>query len=324
MGERKHSVLIGSFVVGSLLIVLAGALFVGSTGFGGKRGKVVMVFEGSVKGLTIGAPVALRGVEIGQVTDIQLLLSTDKADIIMQVEAELSESNVRLVGKGMNAAQLFPYLIDNGLRAQLNMQSVLTGLLYIQMDFHPDTTASLPEVTSPHTQIPTIPTELELLRRTLQSIDYAKIAQDIGDIADGLNTVIATEDFRALPGDMHHALQALSQAGSGLTQAMDSLQPQIAAVLSDARSALQQVNQDLPRLTAGADQGLDRLDAALLATEQAMQSLGDQVGNGSPTLYQLDITLKELADASRALQSLARMLEEQPDALLRGRRSTKE
>ena len=147
MGEHKHSVLIGSFVVGSLLIALAGALFIGSTGFGGQREKVVMVFEGSVKGLTVGAPVALRGVEIGQVTDIQLLLATNRADIIMQVEAELSESNVRLVGEGVNASELIPYLIDNGLRAQLNMQSVLTGLLYIQMDFHPETPVTLSEVT---------------------------------------------------------------------------------------------------------------------------------------------------------------------------------
>lgn len=324
VGERKHSVLIGSFVVGSLLIVLAGALFIGSAGFGGQREKVVMVFEGSVKGLTVGAPVALRGVEVGQVTDIQLLLSTDKADIIMQVEAELSEGNVRLVGKGMNAAQLFPYLIDNGLRAQLNMQSVLTGLLYVQMDFHPGTIASLPKVGSPHTQIPTIPTELELLRRTLQSIDYAKIAQDIGDIADSLSTFIATEEFSALPADLHLALDSLARAGSGVTETMNGLQPQLSAVLVDARSTLQQVNEDLPRLAASAGQGLDRLDAALLATERTMQSLGEQVGSNSPTLYQLDTTLKELADASRALQSLARMLEEQPDALLRGRRGAEE
>jgi len=321
VSERKHSVLIGSFVVGSLLIVLAGAVVIGSTEFGGQRQQVVMVFEGSVKGLTVGAPVALRGVEIGQVTDIQLLLSTDKADIIMQVEAELSERNVRLVGGGMDASSLIPYLIDNGLRAQLNMQSVLTGLLYVQMDFHPDTVATLPDVTLPHPQIPTIPTELELLRRTLQSIDYAKIAQDIGDIAGSLNTLTATEAFQALPGDLQQTLASLAKAGDGLTDAMAALRPEMTTVLAEARGVLQQVNADLPRLSNSADSGLQRLDSALRVTEQAMQSLGDQVNAGSPTLYQLNTTLKEVANASRALQSLARMLEEHPDALLRGRRS---
>jgi len=324
VGERKHSVLIGSFVVGSLLIVLAGAVVIGSTGFSGQREQVVMVFEGSVKGLTVGAPIALRGVEIGQVTDIQLLLSTDKADIIMQVEAELSERNVRLVGESMEASELFPYLIDNGLRAQLNMQSVLTGLLYVQMDFHPDTLVSLPDVTSPHTQIPTIPTELELLRRTLQSIDYAGIAQDIGDIASSLKTLTATEEFQDLPGDLQQTLASLAQAGDGLTDAMAELRPEMTAMLAQARGTLAQVNADLPALTDSADRGLARLDSALLATERVMQSLGDQVDAGSPTLYQLNTTLKELADASRALQSLARMLEEHPEALLRGRRGNEQ
>ena len=93
------------------------------------------------------------------------------------------------------------------------------------------------------------------------------------------------------------------------------------AVITDAHSTLQQVNTDLPRLTASAERGLESLDSALVATKGAMQALDQTVGDESPILFQLDATLKELADASRALQSLARMLEEQPDALLRGRRS---
>lgn len=322
MSEHKHSVLIGSFVVGSLLIVLAAVVIIGSPGFGSQRQQVVMVFEGSVKGLTVGAPVALRGVEVGQVTDIQLLLSTDRADIIMQVEAELSERNVRLVGEGMNAAELFPYLINNGLRAQLNMQSVLTGLLYVQMDFHPDTIASLPTVPSQYTQIPTIPTELELLRRTLQSIDYAQIAQNLGDIAGNLKTFTATEEFRSLPGGMQQALASLERAGDSLTAGVEELQAPLAVMMIEARDLLRQINADLPQLTESAGSSLKRLESALAATERTMQSAGDHVDAGSPTLYQLNTTLKELADASRALQALLRMLEEHPDALLRGRRST--
>ena len=321
MGENKHSALIGSFVVGSLLIVLAGAIVIGTTSFGSAREKVVMVFEGSVKGLTVGAPVALRGVEVGQVTDIQLLLSTDRADIIMQVEAELSESNVRLIDDSMTAEELIPYMIDNGLRAQLNMQSVLTGLLYVQMDFHPDTIASLPEVTSPHIQIPTIPTELELLRRTLQSVDYAKIAQDIGDIASSLNTIIATDELAALPGELQLTLQSLTRAGDDLTDNLNALRPQLENMMAEASGALQQLSGNMAQLTEGADRGLTSLQGALASAERTMQSLRDQVEPGSPTLYQLNTALKEFADASRALQSLARELEEHPEALLRGRRS---
>jgi paraquat-inducible protein B len=321
MGERKHSVLIGAFVVGSLLIVLATAVLLGTAGFGGKREKVVMVFEGSVKGLTVGAPVALRGVEIGQVTDIRLQLSADRADIIMQVEAELSERNVSVVGENIDSSAFLAYLVDNGLRAQLNMQSVLTGLLYIQMDFHPDSIAQLADIDSPHTQIPTIPTELEQLRRTLQSVDYASIAEDIGEIAASLNALMASEDFRSLPAQFGHTLDVLTKAGRALHADLAQLQPEVSALMADARGTVQSLDSAIPGLVERAAQSLDALDATLASGEHTLATLGESLDSDSPTRYRLNRALDELADAARALQSLARLLEEQPDALLRGRRT---
>ncbi|MEQ8803366.1 MAG: MlaD family protein, partial [Haliea sp.] len=74
--EHPHSVAIGGFIIGALLIALATLLFVLGSGVGAERTRVVMVFDSSVKGLSVGAPVALRGVEIGQVTGINLILDS--------------------------------------------------------------------------------------------------------------------------------------------------------------------------------------------------------------------------------------------------------
>ena len=64
MSEKPHTVAIGAFVMGALLIAVTTVIFVLGSGLGADRSKVVMVFEGSVKGLSVGAPVALRGVQI--------------------------------------------------------------------------------------------------------------------------------------------------------------------------------------------------------------------------------------------------------------------
>ena len=72
MSERRTSVLVGAFLVGAVVIAIAGALFFAGGGLGAQRSKVIMAFDGSLRGLTIGAPIALRGVTIGQVTDIDL------------------------------------------------------------------------------------------------------------------------------------------------------------------------------------------------------------------------------------------------------------
>ncbi|MDP4918243.1 MAG: MlaD family protein, partial [Haliea sp.] len=79
--ERSHSVAIGGFIIGALLIVVATLLFVLGSGLGSDRSKVVMIFDSSVKGLSLGAPVTLRGVEVGQVTGINLLLDSATAKL---------------------------------------------------------------------------------------------------------------------------------------------------------------------------------------------------------------------------------------------------
>ena len=98
MSEKPHTVAIGAFVVGALLIGLTTVIFVLGTGVGVQRDKVIMVFDGSVKGLSVGAPVALRGVQIGQVTNIELILDADTVELIMLVEAELDTDNIRRRG----------------------------------------------------------------------------------------------------------------------------------------------------------------------------------------------------------------------------------
>lgn len=324
MNERRHSVFIGAFVVGALVIGVAATLFFTGAGFGGKRQPVVMAFDGSVKGLTIGAPVALRGVQVGQVTDIRLELSSDKANIAMLVEAEIGADNVKLVGKPLPPDDILQYLIDNGLRAQLAMQSVLTGMLYVQMDFHPGSAAKLAQIDSPHTQLPTIPTELELLRRTLQSIDYAEMADAVQAIAGSLRAVVEDEDFRALPADFRGTLGALERAGSRLDGSLRRLEPALGKVLSETGAAAASLNEAMPAMSRQLGEALASLNAALDDTRAAADAVGGRVAGDSPTVMQLQATLQEVARASRTLQSFLQLLEDQPDALLRGLREQSE
>ena len=138
MSETKSNTLLGAFVLTGLLIAIGIAMFTIGKGFQQGDQQIVMVFDSSVKGLEVGAPVALRGVNIGQVTDIRLNLEgTDGLNLLMEVSAVVDESRVsRSYDQG---ASLGPGLVNAGLRAQLNSQSLLTGLLYVQLDFFPDT-----------------------------------------------------------------------------------------------------------------------------------------------------------------------------------------
>ena len=166
MSDKPHTVAIGAFVLGALLIGITFVIFALGSNFGQTRETVVMVFDGSVKGLNVGAPVALRGVQIGQVTRVELMLNGDSLDLIMLVEAQVSGENIKRLGS--DTKDVTDALIARGLRAQLKTQSLLTGLLYIQLDFHPDKPPVLADLKSEYTQIPTIPTEMDELISALE------------------------------------------------------------------------------------------------------------------------------------------------------------
>ena len=123
MSEKPQAAAIGAFIVGALTIAIATLLYITGAGLTADRDKVVMVFDGSVKGLNLGAPVALRGVQIGQVTDIKIILDTETIDVIMLVEAEIKGGNIQTLGGG-DDSDYTDDLIARGLRAQLNTQSL--------------------------------------------------------------------------------------------------------------------------------------------------------------------------------------------------------
>lgn len=317
MSEKPHTVAIGAFIVGALLISIVIAIFVLGSGLG-QSDKIVMVFNGSVKGLNIGAPVAIRGVQVGQVTSIKIVLNKDTLDILMLVEADFRAQNIQTVGT--KEEDVTEELIHRGLRAQLNTQSLLTGLLYVEMDFHPNSEVQLADIDSPHFQFPTIPTDLERLAMKLQKMDFAKLADNVDSALNGINTFITSADFQAMPNTLKATLDAVTTLSNQLQSQLASSMPKLDLVLDGTAVTVANANKQLPIISAGITKNLDTLNQAITAFETAMNDIDELVAADSPTTYRMNEALKELALAAKAMQQLAKTLEEQPEALIRGRR----
>ena len=317
MSEKPHTVAIGAFILGALLISIVVVIFVLGSGLG-QREKIVMAFNGSVKGLNIGAPVAIRGVQVGQVTAIKIILNRDSLDILMLVEADFRPQNIQTVGR--NKGNVVEDLIQRGLRAQLNTQSLLTGLLYVEMDFHPGTEVQLADIDSPYFQFPTIPTNLEQLAMKLQEMDFSKFVEDLESTLEGVNTFINSEEFQTMPASLKTTLEAVSDLSRQLQSQLATSMPKVDKVLDGAAGTIATANKQLPVIADGITQNLDTLNQAITAFETAMEDIDSLVAPDSPTTYRMNEALKELALAARAMQQLAKTLEEQPEALIRGRR----
>jgi paraquat-inducible protein B len=186
--NRANPKLIGAFVVGAVALVVIGVLLLGGSKWLAERRTYVAYFEGSVKGLNIGAPVEFQGVPVGTVTDIQLQFLTAELEFRIPVFFQIEPGRMTQVGQPVKAGgQILRPLIARGLRAQLEMQSFVTGQLMVQLSFLPDTPVKLVG-DGKVAEIPTVPTTMQEVAQNvtqaLTEIRQLPIPQLIGQLAE--------------------------------------------------------------------------------------------------------------------------------------------
>ena len=181
-------------------------------------------FEGSVRGLTVGAPVDFRGIEIGRVTDINLEFDWKKRAFHIPVLIELEPEKIDWVGKKtMDRREGMDFLVEKGLRAQLKQGSLITGQLYVALDMYPDATPAKIVWGEPYAELPTIPTPLEEITRNVskiidkfEKIPLEQIGNDLRDTMAHLNKV--TEDLQKLVQNLDASVVPAANATLEQTQ----------------------------------------------------------------------------------------------------------
>ena len=120
--SKPKSLHIGSFVVGAFVLVFIALLFFSGGKLFSQKERVIMYFDASVQGLQVGAPVKLKGVVLGDIVDIQLNFQSDNQPLVTAVTADLVMQRITSKGAGVSD-EFFKEAIEQGLRAQLNVQS---------------------------------------------------------------------------------------------------------------------------------------------------------------------------------------------------------
>lgn len=329
MSKPASAVAIGAFVVGGFLILFAFLFLLGGNLFNRDSEEALVVFDGSLKGLNVGAPVTFKGVPIGEVIGFDVVVDPNTYDVLTPVVLRIESGRVKVTGETEEDDVKTGALIERGLRAQLQLQSLLTGLLYVNLDFHPASAERFNEawlreryddIDDHYIIVPTVPTDFERLTRGLQEIDFAELAEDISDLINGVDRIVNDEDMQALPERASAALAAIEQLSLRLEAEVNTLSPDLESLVANANGTVETLNQDLPQLTADADKVLEDLSVTLETAEQALKNMEHLLSDDSPVLYDLRKAAGELGAAGRSLQSLAETLETQPEALIRGKR----
>lgn len=197
MRKEPNKKLIGLFVVvGVVIFALLIAGYVRKELFPPKENMVVMYFDESVKGLSVGSPVVFKGVEIGKVAKIDLIANPENMEFRIPVYVKLGENKVNPYGKRTfyEDKMLLDTLIKKGLRARLITQNYLTGQLMIELEMLPDTPIKLRSKRQNVLEIPTVLSPIGELSKNMQKLP-------IRETLDRLNSILGTID-KQLPDIM--------------------------------------------------------------------------------------------------------------------------
>ncbi|MCM2308307.1 MAG: MlaD family protein [Sulfuritalea sp.] len=332
MSRKANPTLIGAFVLGALTLAVVTTLLLTGGSWFGERRQHVLYFEGAAQGLQVGAPVVFLGVKVGTVTQIQLGLDPQSHRFLVPVTIELEPQVVRTRGGGpvdLRDRATVRQLVERGLRARLRMQSLLTGQLYVDLDFHPDKPAIFAALDPALSEIPTIRTAVQELATKLEGFPMDKFLADVAAISDAVNQLMSAKATQQLPKRLDATLRHLESLAARLDAQSGPLLNDVRGNLTEMQKALLAAQAALARLDTAADRvaELAKPDSRLVAgMNQASEELAKAAGavrrlteQESPTVDNVNATLKEIARAADALRLLAETLEQQPDAIWRGK-----
>lgn len=342
MKRKASPVLIGAFVVAGLALVAVAIIAMAGGRLFAHKGRAVMHFGGSVYGLQEGAPVVFRGVRVGSVSSIEVFYDRRSDSFSIPVVVELDGDAVSgLDGRhtDRDIALALPALVERGLTAQLSMQSLLTGLLYVDLDLRPQQRAAATTRGGYHgaVEIPTTPTAIQALKSQLDGMDFRRLAEDLSAIAASARAVVSGPELKQAMGDLAQITANVKRVSERLDKRVDPLADELQRSLVTARTALERVGQAANQVGGSADRlgrasdnvsALTAPDAPLVrnlqrAVEEVARSASSlrQATSGDSALMRgSERALDDLSRAARALRDLAEALEQQPESLLRGRK----
>ena len=334
MNKKISPTLIGAFVVGALALVVIAVIAFGSGQLFRKTREFVLYFDGSVNGLHIGAPVKFKGVEIGSVKNILLQLDqnmqVNKIPVIIEIDLE------KMTSRGASAVvaeqrEAFQRAIsDRGLRGQLMTESLVTGVLYVGLDFFPGTPVELvqkPGSDYKYPEIPTVPTAfaqaqdaISRIVNKLQEVDFKGLVKSVSETVDGVNQLVRSPALKSTLQKLDQTVPKLDEALASITKLANTVDGKFTS-LSDN---LEQTSDATRQAMRQAENTLKQADAALKEAQAAMTNIKDVIDPESPTFYDLRKSLQEVSAAARSLRLLSGFIERNPRALIFGKPENQE
>jgi paraquat-inducible protein B len=281
MKTKASAFLAGLFVLVGLALGIGATLIVGSGRLFRERVPFVLFFEGSVSGLQEGAPVTFKGVQVGTVTKVAVAISGD-GQLRIPVYIELDPASIRAEG-GHSAAATYVEvngLVEQGLRAQLRLQSLLTGILMVQLDFFP---AEPPRLVGGDLTVPELPTKqsgLQRLSESMQQIKVDEIAARMLNALEGIDRIVNSRQTRDGIADTAAMLRDLRETVAEIRSRVEPAAAQLSETNAALRDLAEQVRGRVETLSVSVEAAATETQRLAAEVNRAVTSLTPKVEQG--------------------------------------------
>lgn len=332
MSKKSNPTMIGAFVIGAVVLLVVAVLLFGGSELLVDKQRAVAYFPGSVKGLRTGASVTFRGVRVGYVKDIQIQTDVNTLESQIEVRMELLTNAVvlteqgRVLGEEQQARNIdIQEVVDAGMRAQLNVESFVTGQLLVELDFHPEVPPLYRSENPPYVEIPTMQSDIQEVIEQVQrfmadfqaSVDIKDLAADVTSILKGVDKLVNSPDIPESLAGLNRIINDTDT--QELTGSLQATMADARGALQDARVLVQNADARIAPLLDELMPAVEKLDNALAAGEAALANASEQLKGDTELAYELTSTLDELQLAARSLRTFLDYIERNPEALIRGK-----
>lgn len=324
MSEKANPLKVGVFVVAGVALVIVAVLALGAGSFFTRRVTFVLYFADSVNGLVLGSPVKFKGAPIGTVTRIQLALREETGPQFIPVTIRLEEGQIlSTAGKPVDIRQreFVEAQIRQGLRASLELESFITGRLYVQFDYYSNAPPPvLVQKEGEFMELPTISTGLNEFLNSLERVDLPGLSRRLTTVLDDFGRLLKDAQVKDISRRLVRTLEAIeklidSPEWKAAAQSLTHTSEETRRLVTELRTEVRPVAGSLTNATEQASQTLAQL-------RRTLEELRAVAGADSPLVGELNDTLTEFSDAARSVRLLADYLNRNPGALLGGRKQS--
>lgn len=333
MSRKANPTIVGGFVLGAIALVVGGLVVFGSGSLFRQRPRAVAFFQGDIQGLSIGAPVNIRGVRVGTVTDIKIDINATEVAPVIPVYMQFEPERMNITGASATMTKSQTVLkaaIAQGLHARLASQSLVTGQLLVELSLDPSEPTRLVGADPSTIEIPTTPSDLEKLKQVLSKVPLDEIAASLLHAIRSVDEIVSSPELPSMLKSLASASDNLAELTASTRQSVPGLIANVADTSKAARATLETAQGALVDVR-GTLKSSDRLVStdlrdAVVAAKNALQhadkllaDAGTLVSTSSTQRYDLDEILKNLAATSRSLRGFTDEIDRRPNAVLIGK-----